>query len=84
MGQTARELGFDGPYLTQLCEPELNIKYTVKYYGRLLRRYRGEVEWAISAYNLGSARKTSAGRFVNQVYVNKVLHHKNKILLAKK
>jgi len=73
MGQTARELGFNEPYLTQLCDPDINIRYTCKYFGKLLRRYRGEEHWAISAYNAGSARKNSMGKFVNQQYVNKVL-----------
>ncbi len=73
MGQTARELGFKGPYLTELCDPELNIMYTCKYYAKLLSRYRGETLWAISAYNAGSARKRADGYFNNQQYVDKVL-----------
>ena len=30
MGQTAREMGFTGPYLTQLCDPETGILYGMK------------------------------------------------------
>ena len=78
MGQTARELGFNGLYLTELCDPEINIKYLCKYFAKLLNRYRGEVLWAISAYNAGSAKQTSAGEFVNQHYVNKVQTQLNK------
>src|SRR5262245_1759677 len=30
MGQTARELGFDGEYLTELCDPEVGLEYAAR------------------------------------------------------
>jgi len=31
MGQVARELGFDGQYLSELCDPELNLPLMAKF-----------------------------------------------------
>lgn len=74
MGATARELGFDGPFLTQLCDPELNLEYGCKYLKRLYRRFGGEYGWEgiAAAYNAGSPRKTDDGSWENQDYVDKV------------
>src|SRR5262245_56628110 len=39
MGQVAREFGFSGAYLTQLCDPETNLLYGCKKLARSLDRY---------------------------------------------
>lgn len=74
MGATAREHGFKGPWLSMLFDPPTNLQYVCKHLVWLLKRYRGDMHDAISAYNQGSARRTDRGDYVNQVYVNKVLN----------
>ncbi len=73
MGQTARELGYDKPYLTELCSQEDNILYCIKYVHKLYFRYT-ILEDVIAAYNAGKARKNFEGVYVNQEYVDKVLN----------
>ena len=70
MGQVAREHGFAGKYLSELCDPELGIRYGVMHFRKFLDRY-GAAASAVAAYNAGSARYRN-GRFVNQEYVDKV------------
>ena len=71
MGQVAREHGFAGKYLSELCDPEVGIRYGVMHFRKFLDRY-GALTSAIAAYNAGSARYRN-GKFVNQDYVDKVL-----------
>lgn len=74
MGETAREEGFTGTFLTELCNPTIGILY-----GSLLLRskkdkYYDAYGWdgVIAGYNAGSPRKNQDGTFVNQDYVDKV------------
>ncbi len=54
--------------------PGLGIWYGTHYLAQLLKRFRGDVAAAIAAYNAGpgNATRNSAGRFVNQSYVDAV------------
>jgi len=73
MGTTARELGFD-QQIPKLCIPKNGIEFGCRYFKKQLIRYSGDVEFAISAYNMGTARKNSHG-FRNQIYVNKIMNN---------
>jgi len=53
MGQTARERGFSGEFLTELCKPEIGLRYGIKHIVELISKYPQEDQW-ISAYNAGS------------------------------
>lgn len=55
-----------------LMDPVQGIRAGARYLARQLRRYGGRVEHAAAAYNAGSARVGSSGRFVNQSYVDRV------------
>lgn len=74
MGQVARERGFDGPYLSALCDPVLGIEYGCRQLRHFAKLYLSQNNWAgvIAAYNAGSPRKDKSGLFVNQKYVNHV------------
>ena len=71
MGQTAREAGFQEPFLTALLDPATNLDWGCRYLARQYDRYQ-DLEVAAAAYNAGSARRDDAGRWRNQEYVDKV------------
>jgi len=83
LGQTARENGYRG-YREDLADPVVNLYYCCKFFVRLLRRYNGNKEHAISAYNQGNNRwkdldkdkvKDENEDYYNQYYVDKVLDY---------
>src|SRR5207244_6850484 len=53
LGQTARELGFDGRFLTELFEPETAIIYGCKKLKREMDKHNGDVRAALLGYNGG-------------------------------
>jgi soluble lytic murein transglycosylase-like protein len=71
MGQTARESGFKGTFLTELCDPKEGLHWGCRYLERQISRYGGDLESAVAAYNAGSARRVG-GQFVNQGDVDKI------------
>ena len=72
MGQVARELGFQGKYLTALCEPQVGLLWGCRQLAKFLKKYQSETD-AIAAYNAGSSRKKAGGlTYVNQEYVDGV------------
>lgn len=80
MPRTAKELEIKNPY-----DPEENLRGVVKYFEWLLKRpgVRGDVERALSAYNIGIGRvqrhvsRKVSGRFPKQTerYVSNVLRY---------
>ncbi|MFZ5427054.1 MAG: transglycosylase SLT domain-containing protein [Thermodesulfobacteriota bacterium] len=74
MGETARCLGFNAPFLAALCDPMVGLEWGCKYLMRLKARYFDTYGWpgVVAAYNAGSPR-TAGGKFVNQAYVDKIL-----------
>lgn len=72
MGAVARELGFQGPYLTQLCSAQTNLGYGCRKLNADLKWSGGDLEKALMAYNggRGSAVKRTA---LVQRYAAKVL-----------
>lgn len=69
---TAQELGYTGTP-EGLFHPGVSIEYGTRYLKKQLIRYGGDTEKAISAYNAGSARRTSGGKWSNQAYVDRVV-----------
>lgn len=65
MGQVARERGFKGEYLTELCEPETGIEYGCRVLERALLRAKGDVRQGLMNYNGGG----------NPAYPDLVLAH---------
>jgi soluble lytic murein transglycosylase-like protein len=74
MGQVARERGFKGTFLTDLCIPVVGIYWGCEHLGYLRSRYEKThgIEGVVAAYNAGSPRKNHTGKFINQAYVEKV------------
>lgn len=74
MGATAREMGFERPFLSELCEPRINLKYGCRYLVQLHRRFGDEHGWGgvAAAYNAGSPRKREDGSWENQAYLDKL------------
>jgi len=68
---TARWLGFKGDEFL-LVRPDTNIHYGTKYISYQLNRYKGDVKKAIAAYNAGSVKYTTNGKYINQNYVSDV------------
>lgn len=58
MGQTARERGFDGQFLTELNGPQ-GVLYGARQLKRLFDRANGDLTETISNYNDGSSRLTA-------------------------
>lgn len=78
MGQVLRETGFRGPTEVAL-DPVINVYYGCKFFTKLLKRYKGNLEDAIAAYNQGNNRfkdldkdgiKDSNEFYYNQHYVD--------------
>lgn len=72
MFPTAVGLGFTGEP-EGLYNPEEGIKLGCQMLWRQMKRYNGNKEDAIAAYNAGSAKKRADGKYRNQHYVSTVL-----------
>lgn len=74
MGNTAREMGFDRPFLVELCDPEINLEYGCRYLAHLAKTHLERHGWegVAAAYNAGSLRKQPDGTWLNQPYVEKI------------
>ncbi len=60
LGQTFRERDFRGEFLTELCDPAVNIKLGCEFLAHLLEKH-GSAEKALLAYN-GGANKAYPGK----------------------
>lgn len=65
MGQNTRNMGFNEPFLTALCDPTVNIRYGCVLLKKLVETYE-KLDGVISAYNAGHPTVR------NQIYVRKV------------
>jgi len=74
MPNTARELG-----VTDSFNPTQNIHAGVRYYKKLLRRFKGNVRLALAAYNAGSQNVMEYDGIppfkATHSYIKKVLHY---------
>lgn len=77
MGQVAREKGFEGVWLTQLCSPGFGLEYGCRQLRTMRERWLAAAGWdgVIAAYNAGTPRRSSTGQWQNQAYVDKVRHY---------
>jgi len=74
MGAVGRELGFRGPYLTQLCDHVLNIPLGCLHLRKLALRFLPTHGWAgvCAAYNGGPGALLGPGQFRNPQYPAKI------------
>jgi len=74
MGETARSMGFSGPFLSGLADPVAGLDTGCAYLARLRDKHLPRHGWpgAVAAYNAGSVRLDADGDFVNQDYVDKI------------
>jgi len=63
VGAVARESGFKGEYLTELCDPKININFGCKFLATLAKRHLPDYGWqgVLRAYNTGSPSPSSNG-----------------------
>jgi len=75
MGQVAREHGYKGEFLSELCDPATGMDYGCRHLSRFRDRHFQSLGWpgVVAAYNAGTPRKTEDGHFTNQSYVDKVM-----------
>jgi soluble lytic murein transglycosylase-like protein len=59
MGQTAREFGFEGKYLTELCDPPVGIEFACRKLADCMKRSGGDIDKALEIYNGGSNKNYS-------------------------
>jgi hypothetical protein len=78
MGAVAREVGFNGPFLTELCKPEVGMHVGCLYLARLLKRGGGNIVAALAAYNGGWEGNRQAP-YRNDSYVRKVFDARERI-----
>lgn len=64
--QTAQFMGFTGK-AKDLQKPEINIHYSAKYLAHQLKRYNGDVQKALIAYNQGSAKSLTRTKYSDKV-----------------
>lgn len=72
MGAVAREHGFVGTFLPELCDVKVNLEYGCRHLARLLKWARGDMERALAAYNGGTAGNLTRP-LRNSAYAAKVM-----------
>lgn len=72
MGAVAREHGFKGPYLVELCDPEQGLLWGCTHLAGLVQWAHGNIRQALAAYN-GGKGGNSVAPFRNDAYAAKVL-----------
>jgi hypothetical protein len=72
MGAVAREMGFTGPFLTELCNPSVGVNFGCLYLARLLKWGKGNMVRALAAYNGGFAGN-EIPPYRNEAYATKVM-----------
>jgi hypothetical protein len=73
MGAVAREAGYQGPYLTRLCDPYLNLEFGIRHFKSQLDWAKGDTRAALAAYNGGRAGNSPGKPLRNAGYADKVL-----------
>jgi hypothetical protein len=70
---TAAGLGYTGPMQALLTNTALAVTLGTQLLRENLTRTKGDLPWAVSAYNGGWLTRIGNGRFTNQAYVDRVL-----------
>ncbi len=60
MGQVAREYGFEGEFLSELCEPETGLEMGCKVFAHKLAVHEDNFERALLAWNGGGNKQYAA------------------------
>jgi len=71
LSTTAKVLGWNGKDPKELLNPEINAKFSMKYFCEHLDKYEGNIMYAMAAYNAGRCR-IRKGKIRNQYYVDNV------------
>ena len=66
MGQVAREHGFDGKFLAQLCEPAAGLEIGCTVLAAKLSKAQGDTERGLMSWN-GGADPAYAGQVLNRI-----------------
>ena len=72
LGSTAKYMGWEGNNYNELLDPEINAKYSIKYLCIQLKKYDGNIDKALAAYNAGKCRYDEHGKIRNYYYVENV------------
>lgn len=64
---TAKLMGFKGTK-RQLMDPQVNIHYAGAYLAHQIKRYNGQINKAVIAYNYGSAKNLTSSKYQIKVY----------------
>ncbi len=59
-----------------LHDPEVNVPLGIAVLRRHLKRYGGDEQDAVAAYNAGKARRKADGAYRNQAHVDRVMFHR--------
>lgn len=70
MGAKARELGFVGKFLSELCDPVVGVRFGAKFVSKLQKKYES-LEDVVSSYNAGHPRLGVGGN--GETYVRPVM-----------
>lgn len=75
MGLVARERGFKGAYLTELCDPATGLNIGCKHLAAFAARFRAAFGWSAvcAAYNGGAGAVRGHNNYTNPEYPAKVL-----------
>ncbi len=68
MGAVAREHGFTGLFLTELCDPRIGSFLGAKHLAKLLKTHKRDEATALAAYNAGDPSSP-----VGQAYAKSIL-----------
>jgi hypothetical protein len=79
MGAVAREHGFREPYLTELCDPYINVSVACRFFRTLLDWADDNTAQALAAYN-GGKWLNAHPPYRNQAYATKVLDQHARLL----
>jgi soluble lytic murein transglycosylase-like protein len=60
LGQVAREFGFVGEYLSELCDPPTGVEYGCKKLAKCFETHGGDMNKALESYNGGNNTQYSA------------------------
>ena len=66
MGAVAREYGFRGRFLSQLCDPPVGLEYGCRHLAAYLRRFKNPFS-ALEAYNGGPGAVGHHSKYANEV-----------------
>lgn len=80
MGAVAREHGYRAPYLTQLCDPLVNLDLGCKHLAGLLEWAKGRNKRALEAYNGGIG---GVGSAQTELYASKVTYQLDSLRKAR-